>query len=443
MSTIFNGTSRYSSDFQQIIDRAVSIASLPLTQLQSQKTTLSDQSSALSGLDTALGSLQNAIGSLNTATTAYSSSVSDGSVARASVTSAAGAGTYSIEVVDLGSYTLAMSADGLDAVSDPSTENISSASTFTLTVDGTEYSITPETNTLTAMVDAINSSGAAVQATAVNLGSSSAPDYRLSLQSTKLGEVTVELEAESQSLLGTPDTGTLATYRVNGQPAVAIETDSRNVIVAPGLTVTLLETGTAEVTVSHDTQSVSSALAALASAYNKVVDEVDKNRGEDAGALQGSSILYLVSQSLRDMVGYSTGVDGISSLTSLGLNFDDSGKLSLDASAFTSATDGQFAALASFLGTSSTDGFLKNAADLIDGLEDSSDGAVKTAIDSLQSQMTQQDDRIAEEQDRIDLLTENLQAQMSAADALIAELEQQVTYFTGLFDAMKAYQGNQ
>jgi len=43
----------------------------------------------------------------------------------------------------------------------------------------------------------------------------------------------------------------------------------------------------------------------------------------------------------------------------------------------------------------------------------------------LDDQLTAADDRIAEEQRRIDDLTESLQKRFYAADALIAQLEQQ------------------
>jgi len=345
-------------------------------------------------------------------------------------------------VVDLGSYTSSMSKDILPQVADPFEETISTASTFTLTVDGEEYDIVPAGATLAELAEAINLSEAAVEATIVNIGPSSAPDYRLSLRSTALGAVAIQLNDESADLLDTISSGTLAEYKVNGQPAVAITSDSRSVTISPGLTVTMLKTGSADITVSHTAAALSTALNSLASAYNAAVDELDQHRGEDAGALEGSSLLYTLSHALRELTSYDSGASGISSLTSLGLEFDDQGKLSLDMTVFSAASSGQFDELAEFLGTSSTDGFLKSAADLMDGLEDSTDGIIKTTISSLQAEMTLQDARIAEEQERIDQLQENLVARMAAADAMIASLEQQVRYMTGLFAAMRSIRDN-
>jgi flagellar hook-associated protein 2 len=440
---VFSGTSRYSSDFQQIIDRSVAIASLPQQQMQSELTTMTDESTELSAMNTKFQSLQSAMTSLGSALAAFGSSTSDGTVASATVSTGAMAGTYNVEVVDIGSYGSAMSKAGLPTVSAPGSTSISSSSTFTLTVGGTEYSITPEANSLTSLADAINASDAPVEATVVNIGSTSSPDYRLSVRNTKLGAVGVQLSAGSTDLMDTVAPGTPATYLVNGQPADPIESDSRTVAISPGLSVTLLKAGSTSISVSHNTSSVGAALSSIASAYNAAVDEIDKNTGKDAGALRGSSLLTTLSASLREIAGYSSGTDGISSLASLGLVLDDTGKMSLDSSAFSDATSGKFDALSAFLGSASTDGFLAKATDVLNGLEDPSSGAITTAIDGLKASTDSQNERIAAEQDRIDQLQQYLTAQLSAADAAIAALEQQVTYMTGLFTAMRTNSANQ
>jgi flagellar hook-associated protein 2 len=435
--TIFSGSSRYSADFQQIINRSVAIASLPMTQLQSQKIALGDQSAALTAMDAKFTNLQSLITTLGSATTTYNSLVSDSTVASASAGAGAFQGVYSLEVVALGSYTSAMSADTLPKVTSPSTTSISLSETFTLTVDGTEYEIAPEANTLTELANAINASGAGVEATIVNLGTSATPDYRLSVASTKLGNIPVQVNDGATDLLGTPSTGAPATYRVNGQPALAIESDSRSVTIAPGLTVTLIKAGSTQITVSHNTSGVGSALTNIANAYNAAVDEIDKYHAEGgSSALRGSSMLYVLSQSLRDLAAYSSGSGAISSLSSLGFGFNDKGKLSVDMTAFRAATDGQFEALSDFLGSSSTDGFLKYASDLMTGLEDATNGVIKTAISDVRTQLTQQETRITDQQTRIDALQKNLEARMAASDALIASMEQQVNFMNGLMEAM-------
>ena len=156
-SPIFNGTSTFSSDFAQVISRAVSIASLPIAQLTNQETALSGEQTALSSLSTSFTSLQSAVTSLDSAVRSgnYSVSSSDTTVATATASSGAALGTYSLEVDDPGSQSAAASTA---AVTDPTTQNISSATTYTLTSNGQQYTIEPppDANTLTSLVSAIN-----------------------------------------------------------------------------------------------------------------------------------------------------------------------------------------------------------------------------------------------------------------------------------------------
>ena len=66
----------------------------------------------------------------------------------------------------------------------------------------------------------------------------------------------------------------------------------------------------------------------------------------------------------------------------------------------------------------------------------------RTTSCPAQTAITNQNRRIANEQDRIDILQNSLIARMAAADALIASLEQQVTYFNSLFESMNGFNKN-
>ncbi|MGI8988802.1 MAG: flagellar filament capping protein FliD [Bryobacteraceae bacterium] len=440
-SAIFNGTSRFSSDFQAVIARAVGIASLPMSQLNATKTTLAGQSASVSALDTKFGYLQTAIQSLQTATGTGSlaSTVSIPGIVQPTIGAGATEGSYSIEVTNLGSYTSTSSADGLPVVTDPSKQNISSSSSYTLTVNGSATTISPAGTGLDALVTAINTQPSLnVQASVVNIGSPSAPDYRLSLQSSKLGPNTLQLNDGSRDLLNTAATGTLATYKVNGLNLVS-SSDSRTITLAPGLTVGLVAQSASsvatDITVARNGSTFSNALSSFVNAYNGAVDELAKSRGTTAGPLAGQSIVNTLSSTLRQVLNYSNGTGGISSLTSLGISADTTGHLSLDPNAFASATTGNFTSLLAFLGTPTGGGFLQSATQAFNGVEDQTTGVIKTTLTSLAAQSATEDTLIAQEQDRVNRLQTNLQAQFAKADALIASLEQQDTFFTGLFQA--------
>jgi flagellar hook-associated protein 2 len=436
-------SSKYSSDLQQVLSRAVAIASLPLNQLNSQLTDLQNRSTALNSLNGKFSALQTALQGVSNAVVSSSAQVSDSSVLTAQSDSTAKAGSYAIHVISAGAPSSALSQDGLPAVQNPFTQSITTSGSLTLTVGGTPVTVTPSANTLSALADAINASGANVTATIVNLGSPSAPDYKLSLQSTKLGNITIQLNDGSQDLLGTLSAGSEAQYQVNGQPATPISSDSSTVTIAPGVTVNLLQSGDSSVVVSQSSSAQANALSSFVAAYNAAVDELNVNRGKGGGALTGDGLIYTLSQSLRNMSSFVGGSGAVQNLTDLGLTFDKTGHLSFDQTVFGTVSAAHSSDVSTFLGSASSGGFLKGATDIMNGLEAPVTGTIESTIASAQTAIDNQNRKISDAQDRLDLLTASLTAKIDAADALIATLEQQQSYFTTLFTDMNATNKNQ
>src|SRR5271170_2561910 len=78
----FNGTSQYAADIQQSINQAVTVASIPLTELGDNVTTLQGQQSELATVQSDFTSIQTAIQSLASASSgSFSASGSNDAVA--------------------------------------------------------------------------------------------------------------------------------------------------------------------------------------------------------------------------------------------------------------------------------------------------------------------------------------------------------------------------
>lgn len=439
----FNGTSTYSSDFQTVLNRAVQTASLPMQSAQQEVTTLQGQQSALTSLDTAFTTLQTDIQNINSAASgAPSAQVSNTSALTANVSSNALNGSYTIQIDNPGSSTTTMSSTGLTTVTDPTTGNISSATSFTLTVNNSSYTITPSGTSLDSLATAINAAADGVQATIVNVGSTSSPDYRLALTSTELGADTIQLTAGSQPLLTTLSTGAEAAYTVNAgttdtqSSANDVMSNSSQITLAPGLTVNLLQQTTTPVTITVSTSysTLQSALSTFATDYNSAVSALSQQYGQNGGALSGQSIVYQLSSALNSIAQFtgSSGSGSVNSLSDLGLSIDESGNLSFDASTFSAAniTDVQ-----QFLGSTTTSGFLQSANSALTSITDPTTGLLQTADDSIQTDITNENNYISAEQVRISNLQTSLTAQLSAADAAIAALQAQNTYYQELFTA--------
>jgi flagellar hook-associated protein 2 len=433
----FNGSSTFSSSFQTVLSDAVNAASLPMQQMQDEVTTLTGQQTALTTLEGDFVSLQGAIAGIDSAVQGSPTATSsDNSVVTANASASALAGTYSIQVQNPGSSSVALSNAGSTTVTDPTTQNISSSSAFTLTVNGNATTITPTGNSLEDLVGAINASSAGVSATIVNMGGSSGADYRLVLTSDELGPDTIQLNDGSSDLLNTLSTGALADYIVNGSGNDVTSTTT-HVTLSPGLTVDIqpdaVAGGTASVTVTNDYSGLSNALSSFATAYNSAVTAVQAQTGQNAGALSGNSTVYQLEGMLGQMAEYTgTGSGSVNSLSDLGLNLDSTGQLTFDSTGFSSLNIGDVQA---FLGTASTGGFLQTATSGAASATDSSTGIIENNVSALQTQITNENGLISTQQNMISNMETNLQTKLSAADAAISTLQSEKTYFADLFQA--------
>jgi len=449
-SVLFSGSSRYASDFEAVIQRAVAIASLPIRQLESSRTKLSDQSTAVTSLQEKIQAVHSALEALETSvgSTLFKATVSNLLAARATVSDGVAEAVYTLAVSSVGSYANSLSKDsGVTKVTNPASGNITDQTSFTLTFtsiddpDSSETFILDSGATLNSLVDAINAgSKGKVTATVINVGSAAEPDYRLSLQSAKYGQATIQLNDGVQDLMTLGAAGERIKYKINGG-STEYTSDTRSLALAPGLTVEVTAKNAdgdwTTLTVARDATVISNALASFAGAYNAAMDALDAHRGEDAGILLGQSIITMLSENLRNAVHYRL-AGTVSSLTSLGLTYDPDGHLSLDTSIFTAATNtkSKLDAALAFLGTQNS-AFLQSALDTLEGLTDETDGLIQAQLKSLEEQIESTDDLIEANQGRVDQMEEDLRERLGAADALIAAMEQQATFMIGLFEQMR------
>ena len=186
--TYFTGTSAYSTDFNNVVSRAVAIADLPITQLTNNQTALTTQSDELTKLDTKFAALQTAVAAIGTALggSSFQASVSSDNVVDVSLADGAQEGYYAMNVTSIGAYESSMSAANWNV---PETNG--QPTTFTLVVGNQNYSVTGADNSAQSVADAINASyGNLVQATTVNVAPG---DTRISLQSATLGQTNLDL----------------------------------------------------------------------------------------------------------------------------------------------------------------------------------------------------------------------------------------------------------
>ena len=430
-SSYFTGSSAFSSSLQNAINQAVAIASAPINQLTSQQTALTDQSDEVTTLNSKFTAVQSDVEAIGYAlSSSFNADVSDSSVVSATAGQGASPGTYTIQVNTPGSYSTMMT----------STWNAASGSAeiYQLSVGTKEYSVTPTDNSAASVAAAINSQyGNLVQATVVNVGSNSSSDNRISLQSTSLSTDQIGLDDGSGNNLAAQQTaGAAAQYEVD-QSGNVVSSSSPTIDIAPGVTVTLLAKSSSPVTVTvtQDTSALSSALSTFATDYNSAVDEVDTNRGQSGGALQGQNIVNQLQQALAAIGTYSG--SGTLGLQDLGLALGQDGHFTFDSDQFASTASSNLSGVDAFLGSASGGGFLKTATNQLTAIENSTTGLIPTTQTDLQNQLTDLQTQITDKQTQVSDLQTQLTAQMSTADASISTMEQQYSYLNEMFQAMQ------
>ena len=446
-SPVFNGTSSFSSALQQVITNAVSLASLPMNQLQNEVSTLNSEQTALSSLSTSFSSLQSDLSAVDSAVSSGGYSVNSATPAVATATASAGAlsGSYTLNVISTGSQSTAQS---IATVADPATQNVSSATTFTLTANGQHYTIVPppSANSLDSLVTAINTTTqGAVQATVINIGTIAQPNYQLSLQSTEYNSDPITLDDGTGNILGSTTAGSSVTYTVNGvlpDGQNPITSDSRTIEISPGVSTTIAGAGTTNITVIQTTSSIANALSNFVKDYNSSVSAVAAHRGTSGGVLAGQGVVTMLSEALQNLTSYTTS-GSIRSLADLGLTFSQTGVLSFDPTVLSTAAASDLQGVTDFLGSTSGGGFLQVANNVLNGVLDSSTGEIPTEANAISSEISSTNARIAKDQANISTLQANLARQMDSADGLIAQMQQQYSYVTGLFTAMTGNATNQ
>lgn len=425
-----NGVSKYSSDYQAILNRAVSIAEQPLGLLQTQDSNVLGQNTALGTIQDDATNLLSSLQALGTlaANQAVGATSSDPTTVTATATGATNPATYTIDsITTLASAASERSTTGYaDSTSTP----VSSTGTLQLTVGSQNYTLTPNSNNLVGLRDAINSSGAPVTASILTTGNG---NY-LSVTANATGATTLKLiddpitannpNGANTELLTQSNQGANAKFSLNGITVVQPSNNVNSVI--PGVTLQLLQQSSSPVTVSlqSDPTQLSSALQTFVSGYNQLEKDLQAQEGQTPGLLGGDSAVTGLQQTLRQLTAFFTTGSSVTNLSALGITFNDTtGAATFDPSVVNSLSGQQLTDAFNYVNSLATGSGnfvqqLQTFTDPISGvIYNEQQGNLQTD-QHLQSQ-------IATLTDRINSVQTNLQQQLAAADALEADLENQ------------------
>ena len=348
------------SDITSFIQQASTKFEAPANALLAQEKPVEDQISALGKVQSALSSLQSAFANLADveSLTQRSVTVSPSGSVTATATNAANVGTYELSDIHLAQPERLLSSGFA------TTSAGFGAGTITIQVAGgtpVSVNVTTGQDNLAGVANAINQAGAGVQATVLYDGSS----YHLALTSAATGTAHSFTVSGTGGLAGfsySPGASGLtevqapanASFSLNG---LAVTSGSNTVSgVVPGLTLTLAASGSATVTVAQDVSALDKAANGVVSALNNVLSTIGQYSSYSAasggGPLFGDVGVQVLRSNLLDAI-TSTGFPSnatYGSLSAVGFGITSGGTVTLDDTAFQSAAESDYSAVAGLLG---------------------------------------------------------------------------------------------
>lgn len=445
-------------DVNSIVSQLMALEQAPLTALGRKEASIQAKISALGSLKGTLSSLQSAATALIPGAgvtalqkfTVFKTTVADTTIASASASSSAVAGTYSLEVTQLAQQHRIVSSTA--SVAPPSVTPFSGAGgtlitggTLTIRLDTKAGSATPskltdvtiaDGATPEAVRDAINAANAGVTATVVNgtagkqlvlVGNTSGSNQFIKLSGiAALAYDPNATPAPETDFFGQTQNAQGSAFLINGIAATA---ETNNVTTAiDGLTLNLLKQSATGVsttlTVSRDTSSLTSSLNALVKAYNDFNTSAASLGSYNAttkaaGSLNGDSTLRSAQAILRNTISTvpsSLADASLKRLSDIGISVQPDGSLKLDSSKLNTAITADINAVATL--ASAYGSAFKTATDGLVGTE----GTITARTVGLQSTvktLTKQAEAVAA---RLTQVEDRYRKQFTALDTLMARL---------------------
>lgn len=380
-------------DVESIVASLINVEKKPLNAVAKQKTTYQSEISAYGSLKSALSTFQTSVSALSSVTKFNAQTVTSANTSVFSATSNGSAtiGDYAVsvsqlaksqklalggfantsDVVGTGTLTISFGTFTPEVISPPS------PSTFSPNAAKTDVNITIDStnNTLAGVRDAINAANSSVSATIVNDGAGN----RLVITSKDTGEVNSlkisvvdddanHLDAVGLSQLAYDPTATAGAGKNLTQVQTAkdaiLEVDGIAVVkssnsisdMIEGVTLNLLTTSggiAVSLGVASNQEAVKTSVTSFVDAFNKL-DTTLRNltkfdeAGKASGVLLGDATARGVINQIRAVM-TSTVANGssLNSLSQIGVSFQRTGQLALDATKLTSAITNNFGDIAS------------------------------------------------------------------------------------------------
>jgi flagellar hook-associated protein 2 len=405
------------------------------------------QISGIGTLKSAMSEFKDKLATLGKAETFGSQKVSTSTkdFLSATVDKTAVSGSYQVKVEQLAQSQkvgTAVVADATSAIGE---------GTLTIGVGaGTAFDISvSDTDSLTSIMDKINSSTANTDVTATIISGELGPQLVLGSKKTGEDNLISVTAVNTGAGTGLSDTFTMtelapaknAIAHIDGVKVVSQTNEMKTAITGVSLTLSAADlTKTTTVTVSKDTGKTKSAIDSFVKSYNDMMKTIKDLTGynaetKEAGIMQGDALPRSIQSQVRGMLSdsFSTGA-GTSSLASFGIKTTRDGLLEVDSKLLTASIDNNSEGITSLFTTADT-GLSAKMSDLLNSYVKS--GGVMDSRDStLDEQLSRINDSRTQLNARMTAYSDRLYKQFNAMDSVVANLNAQSSNLQSRLDSL-------
>lgn len=439
MAVTFGGISS-GIDTKAIIQATIAAQRVPINALGAKKSGYNAQISNLGKLASKLDELQKLAKDMGKTSNvlAFNFGVGDDKVLGASANGPASAGRYDVEVTQL--------AQTEKNRSSAFGSNFSQVKAGTLTIqtpgkDPIEVVI-DEGMTLEGVVDRINGSGAAVDASIVRDGTSSFLQISASESGHAIGGSADDAVVLTESYSGADgqELGLTqvvqaknAQFTVDGLPVQSRTNKPTDVI--PGLDLDLKKLGTSTLEVAPDKDGTKEKMKAFVDMVNGAMDLIKSSTRTPDGARKAEPdpTIERLGNELRALILES--VPGLpsdrASLTRIGIEINASGKLELDNTRFEKALDKDIRSIGRLF-TTSEGGLSERFQSVLKRYTENIDGVITNRKKALNGRVDQLDQQMGRMEVRLERTQTTLQKQFAAMEQALAGIQAQGQALTSL-----------
>jgi flagellar hook-associated protein 2 len=422
-----------------LIDSTIALEANQQTLLAKKKSTLSSQSTALQALNTKVASLTAA------AKAAATSSSWEAVKAKSSAESVTATTTSDARPSSVTFRVDSVAASQSTLYTLP-TAYSSDTPSFTLTrADGETVSVTALSSNIGDIVAAFNAEGTGVKASALNVGTAAAPEYRLQLTGTETGKdntfsIAVDNAADGATL-GSKEIRAASDAEIVLWPGTGAEqkvTSAKNVfenlVTGVSVTVTAKTTDPVTVDVTRDDSKLANLAQALVNNLNAVLGDIasytsSKPGTNDegtaivtAGLFAGNATVRSLQQSL--LAAGSNSANN-TSLAGIGISLGKDGTFTFDATAFQTALTNDPDAV-----SKAVQGVAGSLQKIGEVASDSAKGTLTLQVQSFDSEVKDLTDRIADWDIRLEARRASLTTMYAAMEVQLSNLNSQSDYLT-------------